>query len=86
MSFDFDTMWTKFENITGQNAGHSALHLETVKAAGCVSVQAFTTDSEVNSEIRNWCEENFGNNWIYNWNVYYFKHERDAIAFALRWT
>jgi hypothetical protein len=86
MSFNYDTMWAKFENLTGHNPGVFTLHLEEVKAAGCVSVQASTVDNGVNCEIRDWCEEHFGNDWIYNWNVYYFKYERDATLFSLRWT
>ena len=32
-----------------------------------------------------WCEHYFGNDWIWNFETIYFKHERDRTAFMLRW-
>ena len=32
-----------------------------------------------------WCEERFGDNWLYDWNDFYFKYEKDAVLFALKW-
>lgn len=32
-----------------------------------------------------WCEQHFGNDWIWNFETIYFKHERDRTAFILRW-
>lgn len=40
----------------------------------------------LNTEISLWCEENFGNDWIWNWSTIYFKHEKDKILFLLRWS
>ena len=33
-------------------------------------------------EIMLWCEENFGNNWIWNFETIYFKHEKDKVFFC----
>ena len=33
-----------------------------------------------------WCEQHFGNDWIWNWETVYFKYERDRTAFMLKWT
>lgn len=37
------------------------------------------------NHIRDWCQDNFGDNWIYEWNDFYFKNELDALMFTLRW-
>lgn len=37
-------------------------------------------------EIMKWCEQHFGNNWIWNYETIYFKHEKDRTLFALRWS
>lgn len=36
-------------------------------------------------EIAVWCEEHFGNNWIWNWETIYFKTEQERTMFVLRW-
>lgn len=36
-------------------------------------------------EVAEWCEKHFGNDWIWNFETIYFKHERDRTAFMLRW-
>lgn len=36
-------------------------------------------------DIMLWCEENFGNDWIWNFETIYFKHEKDKLLFLLRW-
>ena len=36
-------------------------------------------------EVAMWCEQHFGNDWIWNWETIYFKHEKDRTAFLLRW-
>lgn len=37
-------------------------------------------------EVMVWCEEHLGNNWIWEWETIYFKHEKDRTAFLLRWS
>jgi hypothetical protein len=36
-------------------------------------------------EVAVWCEQHFGNNWIWNFETVYFKHERDRTMFMLKW-
>lgn len=36
-------------------------------------------------EVLMWCEEHFGNDWIWNYETIYFKYDRDRTAFLLRW-
>lgn len=36
-------------------------------------------------DVLDWCEEHLGNDWIWNFETIYFKHERDRTAFMLRW-
>lgn len=54
------------------------------------------TLTDYHEEMRDWCEEMFGEGgwnpkcvWRYGWtsnsNTYCFKHEKDAMMFMLRW-
>jgi hypothetical protein len=36
-------------------------------------------------EVAIWCEQHFGNDWIWNFETVYFKTEADRTAFLLRW-
>ncbi len=36
-------------------------------------------------EVKLWCEEHFENDWIWNFETIYFKHEKDKSLFLLRW-
>ena len=33
-----------------------------------------------------WCEETFGNDFIWDWDTFYFKEEKHKVFFLLRWT
>ena len=37
------------------------------------------------AELINWCEQNFGNDWVWNWDVFYFKNQQDLLYFVLKW-
>lgn len=38
------------------------------------------------SERYDWCREQFGkNNWTYGATCFYFKYEKDAVLYSLRW-
>ena len=37
-------------------------------------------------DVMFWCEEHFGNNWIWNFETIYFKTKEDKMMFALRWS
>ena len=36
-------------------------------------------------EVMLWCEQHFGNDWIWNFETIYFKHKRDRLFFLLKW-
>lgn len=39
------------------------------------------------SKRYDWCVATFGNfdNWMYGATCFYFKHEKDAVLYSLRW-
>lgn len=37
-------------------------------------------------DVLDWCEQHFSNDFVWNFETIYFKHERDRTAFLLRWT
>ena len=37
-------------------------------------------------EVAVWCQQHFGNDWIWNFETIYFKHERDRLFFLLKWS
>ena len=37
-------------------------------------------------ELLDWCEQHFGDDWIWNFETIYFKHEKDLVFFKLRWS
>jgi hypothetical protein len=76
--FEYSSMKDKFFSMTG-NLYNSVGGFDKARIN---PVECRTGDPK---EIRNWCEEQFGNNWIYEWDTYYFKYEADALLFALRW-
>lgn len=36
-------------------------------------------------EIMLWCEDHFGNDWLWHYETIYFKNERDLSVFLMRW-
>ena len=32
-----------------------------------------------------WCQKHLGDNFIWNWEIIYFKTEKDKLVFLLRW-
>ena len=38
-----------------------------------------------NMRVRPWCQEQFGFNWIWAGDTYYFKNEADLAWFVLKW-
>lgn len=89
--FNYDTMPQKVYALTGKMY-YPGLAISTVDLineyhATCVSLghKIELCSDTAGTEIRNWCESQFGDNWLYKWNDYYFKHEKDANWFKLRW-
>ena len=44
------------------------------------------TGSASFDEIILWCEEHLGDNFVWNYETIYFKHEKDKTFFMLRWS
>ena len=79
--FHYDSMEKKYRNFAGIefNYSHSQMHLVQHYPNVVIKGNVGT------NEVRNWCEEMFGDDWIYNYNTFYFKREEDATLFALKW-
>lgn len=93
MSFQYSTMLAKYINMTGI-MNPTSFNTSSVIDNGCIKVVITIEDysewkyypeTKKHCDIRDWCEEQFGDNWIYNYNEYYFKYEHDATLFALKW-
>jgi hypothetical protein len=90
MMFKFDSMITKYESFTGKewsewgqnNFTYIRKNFPMVSLEG--KAKAGLEDSM--HEVRDWCQEHFGDNWIYDWNDFYFIRAEDASLFALRWS
>ena len=41
--------------------------------------------NNASDEMLDWCEETFGDNWIWNFSTFYFKYPKDAMFFRLKW-
>lgn len=86
MSFDYQSMDRKYESFVGKpfseivNCGFSK-----IRGFPCVRLSQIDAGSLKLNDVRDWCEENFGDNWIYEWDKFYFKNPKDATVFALRW-
>lgn len=89
MSFDFTSMTAKYEAVTGKKwnyKGNNLSFFEVRNLTTTVSLPAeLKKDLAKLTLIRDWCEDNFGDNWIYDWVDFCFKHEADATLFALKW-
>ena len=50
----------------------------------CTYVRLPDVDHDL-EEVRGWCQEQFGNNWIWTFKDFYFKNPEDATVFKLKW-
>lgn len=54
------------------------------------SINLLSDDAEYVTKVCNWCEERFGDNWIWSNTAQrltlYFEDPADATAFILRWS
>ena len=83
--FCYASLTVKFQNLTGENwnlIGNN--DISKIRKLPKVSLSE-TRLQEIHI-VRDWCQERFGDNWIYEWDDFYFKHEKDAAWFALRWS
>lgn len=51
----------------------------------CVKLSVLLS-SEYLIEIRTWCEERFGDDWVWSINRYFFKDPQHALLFRLKWS
>lgn len=86
MPFDYTSMNRKYEVLTGKPfKADSTRKFADIRKLPCITLHAITDSVDNFSEVRDWCEDNFGDNWIYEWDKFYFKDPNDALIFALRW-
>jgi hypothetical protein len=86
MSFEYGTLDLKYETLMGHKWTITSPWRSKLKTLPTVSLEnSPVSKSDQLHLVRDWCEEQFGNNWFYDWNDFYFKHEKDAVFFALRW-
>lgn len=85
--FEYHTLSTKFENLTGHRLGGGTVFYYIPNKLDIFPHVELPKPKHFHkkAEILNWCETQFGNNWIHNFDTYYFKNEEDATLFALRW-
>jgi hypothetical protein len=85
--FDFGSMTDKYENFTGKKWNYSGNNDTNYlrKNFPMVSLEGNKKLMNEMHLVRDWCQEQFGDYWIYDWNDFYFKNKDDAVLFALRW-
>lgn len=82
MKYEYNSLCRKYCNILGITEVPDFLSVAAIKNK-CVKV-TLPTDSD-HVEIRDWCETQFVDDWVYVFEDYYFKNPQDATAFSLRW-
>jgi hypothetical protein len=86
--FEYASMTKKYEGFTGVkwNDGGNNYTQYIKKHFPKVDLEHSNAlkDNEMHI-VRDWCETQFGDRWIYDWNDFYFHTQRDADWFALRW-
>ena len=83
--FQYSSMYKKYETVTGQEWKWSNDTLGVLRTLPKVSLADNYFVTGEMDKVRDWCEERFGDNWLYDWNDFYFKYEKDAVLFALKW-
>lgn len=84
----FNTLQAKIQVcVPGQN--RTQLRIEEVQKAGYTTIQVPDEAMRSSVEKRIWCEENFGNDWMWSITMttvlYFFKNPQDALLFKLKW-
>lgn len=79
-----NTMISKMENLLGCKIKNREFNI----AMNQIKKTCFSNEyagKESWKEVVLWCEDSFGNNYIWSWNTFYFKNESDLSCFLLRW-
>lgn len=84
VAFNYVSMSRKYRRLTGDSDPEFFSLVGVQKNCTKVAVSYDRPESEF-AKMRDWCEEHCGDNWIYNFNVFYFKDPDIATLFALRW-
>ena len=86
--FDFSSMTKKYEGFTGKKWNYSGNNDTNYlkKNFPMVSLEGNQKLMDQMHEIRDWCQKEFDDRWIYDWNDFYFHNQRDANWFAMRWS
>lgn len=86
--FDYGSMTDKYKGFTGKEWNYSGGNdTSYLKSFPMVSLEGSSKlVGDMHHTIRDWCQKEFGDRWIYEWNDYYFHNQRDANWFALRWS
>ena len=87
--FVYGSMTDKYKGFTGKSWNYSGNNdisyiKDNFPMVSLEGNQKLVDD--MHHTIRDWCQVQFGDRWIYEWNDYYFHTQRDANWFALRWS
>ena len=74
----------KYRTILDLPANHNIININ-IHLIDQVCTKVSMTDHTHIVLVRQWCDENFGDNWIYSWGDFYFKNSQDALLFSLAW-
>jgi hypothetical protein len=88
VSFDFNSMAVKYERFTGNKWKPGSIDNAITPIRKNFPVVSLEGKRELEHSmhmVRDWCQEQFGDDWIYDWNDFYFVRQQDAVMFALRW-
>lgn len=85
--FEFGSMTEKYRGFTGKSWNYSGGNdTSYLKSFPMVSLDGNPKLANEMYTVRDWCQKEFGDRWIYEWNDFYFHTQRDANWFALRWS
>ena len=84
MPFDYSSMARKLERLTSTALATGWINVQPVRARN-TAVTLSNSSPEYLAPVCDWCEDNFGDDWIYEWTTFYFVNEKDAAFFALKW-
>ena len=80
----YATLPAKIENFCNEYK-HFETRMQWIKKSGNFPSFQYTGMGQF-EEVIVWAEETFGNDWLWDWETFYFKYEKDRTVFALRWS
>jgi hypothetical protein len=78
------TLYRKYRTILDLPANDDPVKID-IRLIDQVCTKVSMTNLTHIALARQWCDENFGDNWIYSWGDFYFKNSQDALIFSLAW-